>query len=220
MHTSHTSTDTLEKLLTALDVFRIHLKTAKDHLKLFYMSELVLKVENTFINRVECLIKIINTRINYQDYRDWLHTVKNKIGQIEEQDKIETIFYINKDLSKLHSSFYDSFSKEKPGHPMDLQTRLLVIASIRSYRSLCILLQEFSNRNLIHPIVLQQLADFLYANHYHDTVLQDFRSSETLLNPYIIEVQPPYPGRKSKLKLRKRSKEMPLATAIKSPPQL
>ena len=103
---------------------------------------------------------------------------------------------------------------------MDQQTRLSVLASIRSYKSPCILLQEFSNRNLIHPIVLQQLADFLYAIHYHDTVLHDFRSCETLLSPYIIEVQPPYPGRKSKLKLRKRSKEMPLATAIKPTPQL
>jgi len=46
---------------------------------------------------------------------------------------------------------------------MDRQTRLSVIASIRSYRSMCILLQEYSNRNLIHPIALQQLTDFLYA---------------------------------------------------------
>ena len=103
---------------------------------------------------------------------------------------------------------------------MDRQTRLSVIASIRSYRSMCILLQEYSNRNLIHPIALQQLMDFLYAIHYHDTVLHDFRSCETLLNPYIIEAQPPYPGRKSNLKLRKRSKEMPLATAFRPPPQL
>jgi len=103
---------------------------------------------------------------------------------------------------------------------MDWQTRLSVIASIRSYRSLCILLQEYSNRNLIHPIALQQLTDFLYAIHYHDTVLHDFRSCETLLNPYIIEAQPPYPGRKLKLKLRENSREMPLATAIRSPPQL
>jgi len=130
------------------------------------------------------------------------------------------IFYINKEPAKTNSSFYEPFSKEKPGRSMDRQTRLSVIASIRSYRSLCILLQEYSNRNLIHPIVLQQLADFLYAIHYHDTVLHDFRSCETLLNPYIIEAQPPYPGRKSNLKLRKRSKEMPLATAFRPPPQL
>jgi len=103
---------------------------------------------------------------------------------------------------------------------MDRQTRLSVIASIRLYRSLCILLKEYSNRNLIHPIVLQQLTDFLYAIRYHDTVLSDFRSCETLLNPYIIEAQPPYPGRKPKLKLRKSSREMHLATAIRSPPHL
>ncbi len=103
---------------------------------------------------------------------------------------------------------------------MDRQTRLSVIASICSYRSLCILLQEYSIRNLIHPIVLQQLTDFLYAIHYHDTVLHDFRSCETLLNPYIIEAQPLDPGRNSKLRLRENSREMPLATAIRSPPQL
>ena len=33
LHTSFTSTDTLEELFSALDVFRIHLKTARDHLK-------------------------------------------------------------------------------------------------------------------------------------------------------------------------------------------
>ena len=87
LHTSFTSTDTLEELFSALDVFRIHLKTARDHLKLFDLSELVLKVENTFINRVEYLLKIVDTRINYQDHRDWLLAVKNKIGQIQEQDK-------------------------------------------------------------------------------------------------------------------------------------
>jgi hypothetical protein len=46
-----------------------------------------LKVENTFINRVEYLLKIVDTRIDYQDHRDWLLAVKNKIGQIQEQDK-------------------------------------------------------------------------------------------------------------------------------------
>jgi hypothetical protein len=103
---------------------------------------------------------------------------------------------------------------------MDRQTRLPVIASIHSYRSLCILLQEYLNRNLIHPIALQQLTDLLYSIHYHDSVLHDFRSCETLLNPYIIETQPPYPGRKHKLKIRKNSREMPLATAIRSLPPL
>jgi hypothetical protein len=103
---------------------------------------------------------------------------------------------------------------------MDQQTRLSVIASIHSYRGLCILLQEYLNRNLIHLIVLQKLTDFLYAIHYHDTVLHDFRSCETLLNPYIIEAQPPYPGIKPKLKLRKKPREMPLATAIRPPPPL
>jgi len=62
----------LEELITALDVFRIHLKTARDHLKLFNLSELVLKVENTFINRVVYIIKIVETRIDFQDHRDWL----------------------------------------------------------------------------------------------------------------------------------------------------
>ena len=101
---------------------------------------------------------------------------------------------------------------------MDRQTRLSVIASIRSDKSLCILLQEYLDRNLIHPIALQQLTDFLYSIHYHDTVLHDFRESECLLNPYIIEAQPPYPGRKPKLKLRKNSRETLLATVIRPPP--
>jgi len=48
LHSSNTSTDTLEELFTALYVFRIHLKTARDHLN--HLSELVLKVENTFIS--------------------------------------------------------------------------------------------------------------------------------------------------------------------------
>ena len=74
MHSRKTSTDILEELITALDVFRIHLKTARDHLKLFNLSELVLKVENTFINRVVYIIKIVETRINFQDHRDWLVT--------------------------------------------------------------------------------------------------------------------------------------------------
>jgi len=51
-------------------------------------------------------------------------------------------------------------------------------------------------------------------------VLHDFRSCETLLNPYIIEAQPPYPGIKPKLKLRKKPREMLLATAIRPPPPL
>jgi hypothetical protein len=46
-----------------------------------------MKVENTFINWVEYLIKIIDTRIDYQDHWDWLLTVRNKIEQIQEQDK-------------------------------------------------------------------------------------------------------------------------------------
>ena len=87
LHSSKTTTDILVELITALDVFRIHLKTARDHLKLFDLSELVLKVENTFINRVEYLLKIVDTRIDYQDHRDWLLAMKNKIGQIQEQDK-------------------------------------------------------------------------------------------------------------------------------------
>jgi hypothetical protein len=87
LHTSHTSTDTLEELFTALDVFRIHLKTARVHLKLFDLSELVLKFENTFINRVAYLINIVDTRIDYQDHRDWLLAAKNKIERIQEQDK-------------------------------------------------------------------------------------------------------------------------------------
>jgi hypothetical protein len=87
LHSSHTSTDTLEELFTALDVFRIHLKTARDHLKLFDLSELVLKIENTFINRVAYLIKIVDTRIDYQDHQDWLLAAKNKIERIQEQDK-------------------------------------------------------------------------------------------------------------------------------------
>jgi len=74
LHSRKTSTDILEELITALDVFRIHLKTARDHLKLFNLSELVLKVENTFINRVVYIIKIVETRINFQDHRDWLVT--------------------------------------------------------------------------------------------------------------------------------------------------
>jgi hypothetical protein len=36
---------------------------------------------------VEYLLKIVDTRIDYQDHRDWLLAVKNKIGQIQEQDK-------------------------------------------------------------------------------------------------------------------------------------
>ena len=87
LHSSHISTDNLEELFTALNVFRIHIKTARDHLKLFDLSELVMKVENTFINRMDYLIKIVDTRIDYQDHRDWLLTVRNKIEQIQEQDK-------------------------------------------------------------------------------------------------------------------------------------
>jgi hypothetical protein len=49
----------LEELITALDVFRIHLNTARDNLKLFDLFELDLKVENTFINRVVYIIKIV-----------------------------------------------------------------------------------------------------------------------------------------------------------------
>jgi hypothetical protein len=41
LHSSHTSTDTLEELFTALNIFRIHLKTTRDHLKLFDLSELI-----------------------------------------------------------------------------------------------------------------------------------------------------------------------------------
>ena len=74
LHSSKTSTDILEELITALDVFRIHLKTARDHLKLFDLSELVLKVENSFISRVVYIIKTVKTRINFQDHRYWLIT--------------------------------------------------------------------------------------------------------------------------------------------------
>jgi hypothetical protein len=74
LHSSKTSTDILEELITALNVFRIHLKTARDHLKLFDLSELVLKVENTFISRVVYIIKTVETRIDFQDHRDWLVT--------------------------------------------------------------------------------------------------------------------------------------------------
>jgi len=74
LHSSKTSTDILEELITALDVFRIHLKTARDHLKLFDLSELVLKVENSFISRVVYIIKTVKTRIDFQDHRDWLIT--------------------------------------------------------------------------------------------------------------------------------------------------
>jgi hypothetical protein len=81
LHSRKTSTDILEELITALDVFRIHLKTASDHLKLFNLSELVLKVENTFINRVVYIIKIVETRIDFQDHRDWLVT-KNERKKI------------------------------------------------------------------------------------------------------------------------------------------
>ncbi len=63
------------------------LKTARNHLKLFNLSKLVLKVENTFISQVVYLIKIVDTKIDYQDHRDWLLTVRNKIEQIQEQDK-------------------------------------------------------------------------------------------------------------------------------------
>jgi hypothetical protein len=101
--------------------------------------------------------------------------------------------------------------KVKPEYLMDRQTRLSVIASIHSYRSLCILLQEHSNGKLIRPIALQQL---------WISCIHDFRSCETLLNPYIIEAEPPYPGRKPKWKLRKNSREMPLATGIRPPPPL
>ncbi len=87
LHSSHTSTDTLKELFTALNVFRIHLNTARDHLKLFDLSELVLKVENTFISRVVYLIKIVDTRIDNQDHQEWLLIVRNKIEQIQEQDK-------------------------------------------------------------------------------------------------------------------------------------
>jgi hypothetical protein len=69
LHSSKTTTDILEELITALDVFRIHLKTARDHLKLFDMSELVLKVEDTFISRVVYIIKTVETKINVQDHR-------------------------------------------------------------------------------------------------------------------------------------------------------
>ncbi len=74
MHSSKTSTDILEELITALDVFGIHLKTARDHLKLFDLSELVLKVENSFIGRVVYFIKTVKTRINFQDHPYWLIT--------------------------------------------------------------------------------------------------------------------------------------------------
>jgi len=56
---SKTSTDILEELITALDVFRIHLNKARDNLKLFDLFELDLKYENTFINRVVYIIKIV-----------------------------------------------------------------------------------------------------------------------------------------------------------------
>ncbi len=72
MYSSKTSTDILEELITVLDIFRIHLKTAKDHLKHFDLSELVLKIENTFIKIVVYNIKSVETRIDFQDTRDWL----------------------------------------------------------------------------------------------------------------------------------------------------
>ena len=74
LHSSKTSTDILEELITALDVFRIHLKTARDHLKRFDLSELVLKVENSFIGKVVYIIKTVKTRIDFQDHQYWLIT--------------------------------------------------------------------------------------------------------------------------------------------------
>jgi len=63
LHSSHTPMGVLEELSTALDIFRIHLKTAKDHLKLFDLPELVVKVENIFITRVVYLLKLVETEI-------------------------------------------------------------------------------------------------------------------------------------------------------------
>jgi hypothetical protein len=59
---------------------------------------------------------------------------------------------------------------------------------------------------------------FLYSVHYYNTVLHDFRESEGLLTLYIIEAQPPYPGKGPELKLRRDSTETPLATVIRPRP--
>jgi hypothetical protein len=78
------------------------------------------------------------------------------------------------------------------------QARLSVMASIQFYRALCILLQEYFSRNLIHPAALQQLQDFLYAINYYDTFPHNIRRSNSFLNLHIIEVQPLFPGRNPK----------------------
>jgi len=86
-----------------------------------------------------------------------------------------------------------------------------VMASIRSYRTLCIRLQEFLYKNLIHPSALQQLQDFPYAIHCYNAFLHDLRRSNSFLNPYIIEVQPPFPGRTPKQQPARRPRTTSLA---------
>ena len=91
-------------------------------------------------------------------------------------------------LSKLTPKKKHNEKLQNPTNHMYWQARLSGKASILSYRTLCILLQEYLYRNPIHPAPLHQLQDFLYAINYYDIVLHDFRRSKSFLNPYIIEV--------------------------------
>jgi len=69
LHISQTSTDLLEKLATAIDVFKIHLTITRDCLIVAHLSELVLKAEDIFIPKVMCILNSVETRIYSQDHQ-------------------------------------------------------------------------------------------------------------------------------------------------------
>ncbi len=69
LHISQTSTDLLEKLATAIDVFKIHLTITRDCLIVAYLSELVLKAEDIFIPKVMCILNSVEARIYSQDHQ-------------------------------------------------------------------------------------------------------------------------------------------------------
>jgi len=114
-------------------------------------------------------------------------------------------------LSKLTPKKKHNDKLQNPTNHMYWQARLSVMASIWSYRTLCILLQEHLYMNPIHPAPLHQIQDLLYATHYYDTVLPNFRRSRSFLSPDIIGVQPPFPGRNHEQQPARKPRTTPLA---------